>query len=52
LSDKNNAPHIAESEVLMQIAEDFEGSIFISGQEGPNFKIIVGNNEAEKLNIL
>ena len=40
LSDKNNAPHIAESEVLMQISDDFEGSIFISGQDGPNFKII------------
>ena len=49
LSDKNNAPHIAESEVLMQIADDFEGSIFISGQDGPDFKIIVGDKDLKKI---
>ena len=50
LSDKNNAPHLAESEVLMQIADDFTGSIFISGQNGPDFKIILGEDQAKKLN--
>ena len=49
LSDKNNAPHLAESEVLMQIANEFKGSIFISGQDGPDFKIIVGEKEIEKI---
>ena len=49
LSDKNNAPHIAESEVLMQISDDFEGSIFISGQDGPDFKIIAGKNNFKKV---
>ena len=43
LSDRNNAPHLAESEVLMQIADDFGGSIFISGQDGPDFKIVLEN---------
>ena len=41
LSDKNNAPHIAESEVLMRIGDEFKGEIFISEQSGPNFKIDV-----------
>ena len=41
LSDKNNAPHIAESEVLMRIGDEFNGEIFISEQSGPNFKIDV-----------
>jgi len=52
LSEKNNAPHIAESEVLMQIANEFKGSIFISGQDGPDFKIIVGEKENKKLDIV
>ena len=43
LSDRNNAPHLAESEVLMQIADDFGGSIFISGQDGPDFRIVLEN---------
>ena len=47
LSDKNNAPHLAESEFLMQIADDFEGSIFISGQDGPDFKIVLENKEVK-----
>ena len=51
LSEKNNAPHIAESEVLMQIADGFKGSIFISGQDGPDFKIIVGEKGNKKLDI-
>ena len=42
LSDKNNAPHLAESEVLMRIGEEFKGMIFISEQSGPEFKIIIG----------
>jgi len=42
LSDKNNAPHLAESEVLMNIGEEFKGQIFISGQSGPDFKIRIG----------
>ena len=49
LSDKNNAPHLAESEVLMQIANEFKGSIFISEQDGPDFKIIVGEKEIKKI---
>ena len=44
LSDKNNAPHLAESEVLMMIGEEYKGMIFISEQSGPEFKIIIGEN--------
>ena len=47
LSDKNNAPHLAESEVLMMIGEEYKGMIFISEQSGPEFKIIIGGNNLE-----
>ena len=47
LSDKNNAPHLAESEVLMMIGEEYKGMIFISEQSGPEFKIIIGENNLE-----
>ena len=43
LSDKNNAPHLAESEVLMRIGDEYNGGIFISEQSGPDFKITVGD---------
>jgi phosphoribosyl 1,2-cyclic phosphodiesterase len=43
LSDKNNAPHLAESEVLMRIGEEYKGVIFISQQSGPDFKITIGD---------
>ena len=45
LSDKNNAPHLAESEVLMRIGDDFKGMIFISEQSGPEFKIMIGEEK-------
>ena len=47
LSDKNNAPHLAESEVLMRIGEEFKGMIFISEQSGPEFKIVIGEKNLE-----
>ena len=47
LSDKNNAPHLAESEVLHQIGEDFDGVLSISGQEGPEFSNWLGQSETE-----
>ncbi|MBT3641597.1 MAG: MBL fold metallo-hydrolase [Euryarchaeota archaeon] len=37
LSEKNNAPHLAESEVLYHIGEIFDGSLSISKQMGPEF---------------
>ena len=45
LSDKNNAPHLAESEVLMRIGDEFKGMIFISEQSGPEFKIMIGGEK-------
>ena len=51
LSDKNNAPHLAESEVLMRIGDEFEGMIFISEQSGPEFKIMIGEeNTSSRIN--
>ncbi len=47
LSDKNNAPHLAESEVLMRIGEEYKGMIFISEQSGPEFKIVIGEKNLE-----
>ncbi len=37
LSEKNNAPHLAESEVLMAIGDTFSGDISVSKQSGPEF---------------
>jgi len=48
LSEKNNAPHIAESEVLMAIGEKFSGNISISKQIGPEFSHWTGQSDPEK----
>ena len=37
LSEKNNAPHIAESEVLVRIDQVFTGDLTISKKNGPEF---------------
>ena len=37
LSEKNNAPHIAESEVLVRIDQYFDGDLTISKKNGPEF---------------
>ena len=37
LSESNNAPHLAESEVLLAMGTEFGGSISISRQAGPEF---------------
>jgi len=49
LSEKNNAPHLAESTVLHQIDELFEGDIRISLQDGPEFTHHIGQTEAERI---
>lgn len=46
LSEQNNAPHLAESEVLYQ-AEDWGGDLRIAGADGPEFSHWVGQSEAE-----
>ena len=43
LSEKNNAPHLAESEVLMTIGDTFSGDISVSKQSGPEFSHWTGN---------
>ena len=48
LSESNNAPHMAESEVLFEV-EDFEGDLRISLQDGPDFSHILGEVEAEPI---
>ena len=45
LSEKNNAPHLAESEVLMGIDEVFFGEIAISSQNGPDFTHLIGDGK-------
>ena len=50
LSEKNNAPHLAESEVLHQIGERFNGVLSISKQEGPEFSNRLGQGELEQIN--
>ena len=47
LSQRNNAPHLAESTVLYYIDEIFEGDIFISGKNGPEFTHFIGKNRGE-----
>ena len=49
LSEKNNAPHLAESEVLMAMGDEFEGSISISKQLGPEFSYWTGQSEPSKI---
>lgn len=44
LSEKNNAPHLAESEVLMAIGDEFRGKISISKQLGPEFSYWTGQS--------
>tara|TARA_B100000686_G_C16758756_1_gene957305 strand:+ start:549 stop:1391 length:843 start_codon:yes stop_codon:yes gene_type:complete len=49
LSESNNAPHLAESEVLLAIGDEFEGNISISKQEGPEFSYWTGQSEPSKI---
>jgi len=42
LSEKNNAPHLAESTVLYYIDEVFTGDLRISAQNGPDFSHYIG----------
>lgn len=52
LSERNNAPHLAESEVLMSMGERFSGSIGISLQSGPEFSNWLGQSEPERISSL
>ena len=49
LSESNNAPHLAESEVLMAMGDRFSGSIGISMQSGPEFSNWLGQSEPERI---
>ena len=49
LSEKNNAPHLAESEVLHQIGDNFQGVLSISRQEGPDFSNLLGQSDLEQI---
>ncbi|MEC8874295.1 MAG: MBL fold metallo-hydrolase [Candidatus Thermoplasmatota archaeon] len=49
LSEKNNAPHLAESEVLMAVGDSFKGSISISRQTGPEFSNRIGRAEPQRV---
>jgi phosphoribosyl 1,2-cyclic phosphodiesterase len=49
LSEKNNQPHLAESEALFRL-EDWSGDLRISTQEGPEFSHWLGQADAEILN--
>ena len=49
LSEKNNAPHLAESTVLYHLDDLFEGDIQISLQDGPEFTHHIGQSEGEKI---
>ena len=49
LSEKNNAPHLAESEVLMAIGDEFTGNISISKQLGPEFSFWTGQSEPNSI---
>ncbi|MBT4059732.1 MAG: MBL fold metallo-hydrolase [Euryarchaeota archaeon] len=49
LSEQNNAPHMAESEVLLEIDDLFSGDLSISTQEGPDFSHYLGQSESEKI---
>ena len=49
LSESNNQPHIAESEVLMGICDSFDGSLSISKQEGPDFSDWIGQSNPERI---
>tara|TARA_B100000575_G_scaffold1544_1_gene1167 strand:- start:10553 stop:11443 length:891 start_codon:yes stop_codon:yes gene_type:complete len=49
LSESNNLPHIAESEVLMGICESFNGSLRISKQDGPEFSNYIGQSDPQRI---
>lgn len=49
LSEKNNAPHLAESTVLYHLDDLFEGDIQISLQDGPEFTHHIGQSESERV---
>ena len=49
LSESNNAPHLAESEVLLAIGDEFEGNIAISKQVGPEFSYCTGQEDPSKI---
>ncbi|MGB1549192.1 MAG: MBL fold metallo-hydrolase [Candidatus Poseidoniaceae archaeon] len=49
LSEKNNAPHLAESTVLYHLDDLFEGDIQISLQDGPEFTHHIGQTESERV---
>tara|TARA_A200000159_G_scaffold160361_1_gene180436 strand:- start:889 stop:1695 length:807 start_codon:yes stop_codon:yes gene_type:complete len=51
LSDKNNAPHLAESEVLYHIGDKYNGDIAISRQIGPEFSHYLGQQDEEKIRV-
>ena len=51
LSEKNNAPHIAESEALMKIHDSFDGDLSISGKIGPEFTHRIGENASRRISI-
>jgi len=52
LSEKNNAPHLAESESLIRIDQEFDGDLRISQQHGPEFSHWLGDGVAERLTLL
>ena len=47
LSEKNNAPHLAESEVLLHIGDRYSGDLSISKQDGPEFSHWLSQVEPE-----
>ena len=49
LSESNNRPHLAESEVLMRICDSFTGDLSISKQSGPEFTHWLGQSEPERI---
>ena len=49
LSEKNNAPHLAESTTLYHVDDIFEGDIRISLQDGPEFTHHIGQSESERV---
>ena len=49
LSEKNNAPHLAESEVLLAVDDEYDGIISIAKQTGPEFSYQTGQLEHESL---
>ena len=51
LSEKNNAPHLAESEVLHSIGDEFDGSVSIASQKGPEFSNWTGQIDPLRLAI-